>query len=103
MNRSQLAKELQKEILNMERDWNPDPDMALNIVRRVFTSIQDALDEDDKVELRGFGSFHLKQYEVYTGRNPKTGQQVQVKPKRLPVFKIGKDLKQKINQSVKKS
>ena len=102
MNRSQLIAELQKEISDLDRNENPDPDMALNIVRRVFTSIKDALDEGDKVELRGFGSFRLKHYESYLGRNPKTGQQVKVKPKRLPVFKVSKDLKEKIIQATKK-
>jgi integration host factor subunit beta len=56
-----------------------------------------------KFEIRGFGSFHLKRYEGYLGRNPKTGQQVQVQPKRLPVFKVSKELKERINQSAKKS
>ena len=86
MNRSQLIAELQKEISDLDRNENPDPDMALNIVRRVFTSIKDALDEGDKVELRGFGSFRLKHYESYLGRNPKTGQQVKVKQKIITCY-----------------
>jgi integration host factor subunit beta len=50
------------------------------------------------VEIRGFGSFKIKDYEGYTGRNPKTGTVVQVKPKKLPFFRPGKELKEYINQ-----
>jgi integration host factor subunit beta len=50
------------------------------------------------VEIRGFGSFKIKEYEGYQGRNPSTGEMVQVKPKRLPFFRVGKDLKEYLNQ-----
>ena len=103
MNRSQLNDQLKKEISDKDRDGNTDQDLAQRIVKIFFQGIKNALDDGDKVELRSFGSFHLKRYGGYLGRNPKTGQQVKVKPKRLPVFKIGKELKEKINQAAKKS
>jgi len=56
----------------------------------------DALQSGDRIEIRGFGSFVVKEYEAYTGRNPKTGETVQVKAKKLPFFKVGKDLKVKV-------
>ncbi len=51
----------------------------------------------DSVEIRGFGSFHVREYETYTGRNPKTGVKIAVSPKRLPFFKVGKDLREQVN------
>jgi integration host factor subunit beta len=50
----------------------------------------------DRIEIRGFGSFVLREYKTYTGRNPKTGKEVDVKPKRLPYFKVGKELRGRI-------
>ena len=54
--------------------------------------------KDDRIEIRGFGSFVMREYKTYTGRNPKTGREVDVKPKRLPYFKVGKELKEEINR-----
>ena len=51
----------------------------------------------DRVEIRGFCSFFMKRYEGYTGRNPKTAKKVQVPPKKLPFFKCGKDLKERVD------
>jgi integration host factor subunit beta len=69
------------------------------IVDTVFQTIVDALHRGDKIELRGFGSFRLRQREPRKGRNPKTGDKVDVPPKRVPYFKPGKELKDLINQS----
>ena len=69
------------------------------IVNVVFQSIINALQEDEKVELRGFGSFRIRQRRSRHGRNPKTGDKVQVPPKKIPYFKPGKELKQFINQA----
>ena len=69
------------------------------IVETVFDSIIQALHKGEKVELRGFGSFRLRQREPRKGRNPKTGDKVDVPPKRVPYFKPGKELKDLINQS----
>jgi len=67
------------------------------IVDTVFRSIIDALQRGEKIELRGFGSFRLRQREPRKGRNPKTGARVDVPPKRVPYFKPGKELKDLIN------
>jgi len=64
------------------------------VVDTFFNSIEEALIKGDRVEIRGFGSFAVKNYKSYTGRNPKTGQQINVSPKKLPFFKVGKELKE---------
>lgn len=72
---------------------------ADKVVRIFFDSIKEALSEGDKVEIRGFGSFTVKHYEAYVGRNPRTGGSVRVPPKKLPVFRTGKDLRHRVDQS----
>jgi integration host factor subunit beta len=67
------------------------------IVNSVFTSITEALHRDEKIELRGFGSFRVRRRRSRQGRNPKTGDQVSVPEKRIPYFKPGKELKDLIN------
>jgi integration host factor subunit beta len=69
------------------------------IVETVFQSIVDALHRGEKIELRGFGSFRLRRREPRKGRNPKTGDRVDVPPKRVPYFKPGKELKDLINRA----
>ncbi|UCG13884.1 MAG: integration host factor subunit beta [Deltaproteobacteria bacterium] len=66
-------------------------------VKTVFASIEQALVRDGRVEIRGFGSFKVKSYRHYQGRNPKTGDVIQVKDKKLPFFKVGKELKERAN------
>ena len=66
-------------------------------VKSVFASIEQALVKEDRVEIRGFGSFKVKSYRRYQGRNPKTGDIIQVKDKKLPFFKVGKELKERVN------
>ena len=68
------------------------------IVETVFRSIIDALQRGEKIELRGFGSFRLRRREPRKGRNPKTGDRVDVPSKRVPYFKPGKELKDLINR-----
>ncbi|MCZ6779790.1 MAG: HU family DNA-binding protein [Acidobacteriota bacterium] len=68
------------------------------IVNTVFQSIVDALHKNEKIELRGFGSFRIRQRRSRQGRNPKTGQKVDVPAKRIPYFKPGKELKELINR-----
>jgi integration host factor subunit beta len=67
------------------------------IVNTVFQSIIEALHEDEKIELRGFGSFRVRQRRSRQGRNPKTGARVNVPAKKIPYFKPGKELKELIN------
>lgn len=90
MNKSELIKTLADKN-------NLQLDEATRIVNTFFQSIKDALIDGDRVEIRGFGSFKVKDYEGYHGRNPKTGNSVKVKPKRLPFFRPGKELKEFIN------
>lgn len=68
------------------------------IVNTVFSSIINALQREDKIELRGFGSFRVRRRRSRQGRNPKTGDQVEVPEKRIPYFKPGKELKDLINE-----
>ena len=68
------------------------------IVNTVFESIVEALQKDEKIELRGFGSFRIRQRRSRQGRNPKTGDKVDVPPKKVPYFKPGKELKDLINR-----
>lgn len=67
------------------------------VVNMVFDMMTDALKKDDRIEIRGFGSFVNRNYGSYQGRNPKTGQVVQVPPKRVPFFKVGKELKEMVD------
>ena len=65
-------------------------------VDTIIDTIKDAIIKGERVEIRGFGSFSLRNYKSYTGRNPKSGEVVHVEPKRLPYFKVGKELKDMI-------
>jgi len=67
------------------------------IVNSIFDAIRDALAAGEKVELRGFGSFKVRQRRSRDGRNPKTGEPVHVPPKTVPYFKPGKDLRERVN------
>jgi len=70
---------------------------AEEVVELFFDKMSDALVSGDRVEIRGLCSFHVKNYKAYTGRNPKTGEAIQVKPKKLPFFKCGKELKEMVD------
>ena len=91
MNKSELIKNLSDECsLSIEE--------ATMVVNVFFDSMKQALVEDNRVEIRGLGSFKLKNYDEYVGRNPKTGKSVTVAPKKLPFFRAGKELKEFINE-----
>ena len=70
---------------------------AASIVESFFGTISDTLAQGDRVEIRGLCSFFVKEYQSYLGRNPKTGERVQIAPKKLPFFKIGKELKERVD------
>ena len=70
---------------------------AFDIVNLVFDGFTDTLRKGGRVEIRGFGSFTVRDYSPYLGKNPKTGQRVQVGSKKLPYFKVGKELKEGVN------
>lgn len=70
---------------------------AEKIVDTFFNTMADALSSGERVEIRGFGSFFVKDYKAYTGRNPKTGNPVHVEEKKLPFFRCGKELKERVD------
>ena len=70
---------------------------AARVVDIFFNEIATALANGDRVEIRGLCSFFVKEYDEYTGRNPKTGERVKIKAKKLPFFKAGKDLKERVD------
>jgi integration host factor subunit beta len=70
------------------------------IVDTIFQSMADALAQGDGIEIRGFGSFKVKNRPAREGRNPRTGESVPIPPKKFPHFKIGKELHERINQTV---
>jgi integration host factor subunit beta len=90
MNKSNLINAL-KDYTGLSRK---DAEM---VVEQFFGAVTEAMGEGDRVEIRGFGSFSVKEYKAYTGRNPKTGRQIEVPSKRLPFFKVGKELKEKVD------
>ncbi|MFO7965513.1 MAG: HU family DNA-binding protein [Desulfobacterales bacterium] len=90
MNRSDLVDTIKDTIQVTRKE-------AERIVEVFFKTIEDTLTSGDRVEIRGFGSFAVREYESYTGRNPKTGQKITVSPKKLPYFKPGKELKEMVD------
>jgi integration host factor subunit beta len=89
MNKSELIEHLAvtKDIPNKR---------AEEIVNLIFNSMTESLVAGDRIEIRGLGSFVVKDYGTYTGRNPKTGEPITVSPKKLPFFKVGKELKERV-------
>jgi integration host factor subunit beta len=71
---------------------------AIDVVNLVFKGFIDELKKSGRIEIRGFGSFVVKDYGAYTGRNPKTGTKIKVDPKKLPFFKVGKELKDRVDK-----
>lgn len=90
MNKSELIEVLAQEMNMPLRE-------AGAITGTILDAMVDALAEGDAIEIRGFGSFVVKEYASYFGRNPKTGAKIQVPPKKLPFFKVGKELKERVN------
>ena len=70
---------------------------AADVIKIFFDSLSEAFVKGERVEIRGLCSFHIKEYKSYVGRNPKTGQKVEIPPKRLPFFKCGKELKERVD------
>ena len=75
------------------------PEVAA-VVGIFFNSMTEELAKGGRVEIRGLCSFFVKEYGSYTGRNPKTGERVKIKPKKLPFFKPGKELKERVDQNL---
>jgi integration host factor subunit beta len=70
---------------------------AAKVVQVFFDNMADAMANGERVEIRGLCSFYVKEYKSYTGRNPKTGERVIISPKKLPFFKAGKELKERVD------
>ena len=90
MNKSELIEALARELDLPIRQTS-------SILNIILETMMESLERGDSIEIRGFGSFVVKTYEPYTGRNPKTGQQIKVRPKKLPFFKVGKELKERVD------
>ncbi len=90
MNKSELIEALAQDLDIPHRE-------AAAITNTVIETMMDTLARGENIEIRGFGSFAIKEYDSYEGRNPKTGKKIKVKPKKLPFFKVGKDLREKVN------
>lgn len=90
MNKSELV-----EALASNRDLTYKK--SEEIVNIIFDTMSETLARGDRIEIRGFGSFIVKDYKAYMGRNPKTGEIIHVKPKKLPFFKVGKQLRELVD------
>jgi integration host factor subunit beta len=91
MNKSQLIEALAKaENITLKK--------AEMVVNAVFENMADALVDKERIEIRGFGSFKVKFYNGYKGRNPKTGDLIKVDGKKLPFFKVGKELRERVDR-----
>ena len=75
---------------------------AEELIDLFFDSMSDTLCKGGRVEIRGFGAFSVKEYKSYTGRNPKTGEEVRVPAKRLPVWRTGTELRQRVDSEMDK-
>ena len=91
MNKSQLTEALAKaENITLKK--------AEMVVNAIFENMADALVQKERIEIRGFGSFKVIFYKGYTGRNPKTGDLIKVDGKKLPFFKVGKELRERVDR-----
>ena len=90
MNKSDLIKALAEKNGLKEKE-------AADILNLVFDGFTNTLKDSERIEIRGFGSFSVRNYDAYVGRNPKTSKNVNVGKKKLPYFKVGKELKVRVN------
>ena len=91
MNKAKLIKKVSEKNKIQPRE-------AKVILDNIFDEMKESLEKGERIEIRGFGSFAMRQYGGYKGRNPKTGKIVDVPPKKLPYFKVGKELKDLVNK-----
>ena len=90
MNKSELIESLGKKENLTEKK-------AIDVINLIFRGFTEELKNDGRIEIRGFGSFVVRDYGAYKGRNPKTGEKIKVAPKKLPFFKVGKELKEMVD------
>ncbi len=84
-------------ISTLKAETNMSKAEAAQVVKIFFDNMADTMERGERVEIRGLCSFFVKNYSSYAGRNPKTGEKVVIKPKKLPFFKSGKELKERVN------
>ena len=84
-------------IAALEKQANLTHKQAENVINICFESMINTLYADERIEIRGFGSFANRNYKAYEGRNPKTGKIVKVPPKKVPFFKVGKELRESVD------
>lgn len=94
MNKSELIQKVSERV-------NLTKKKAEEVVNLIFDAMTNALGRGDRVEIRGLGSFVVRSYSSYKGRNPRTGESIEVKPKKLPFFKVGKELKKRVDEGPK--
>ena len=94
MTKSQLIQELLKRVNTLPLQG------AKTIVTTIFSSMIQALANGERIEIRGFGNFTVRSYQSYQGRNPRTGSKVEVAPKKLPHFKVGKELMKRVDNPI---
>lgn len=92
MNKSHL-------IETLARTENLTIKTAEDVVNTIFKEMEKALIRSERIEIRGFGSFKIKKYDSYNGRNPKTGKIIKVDSKKLPFFKVGRELKERVDKT----
>lgn len=97
MNKSDLVEIISEKIKTLSRK---EVDL---IVDTVFNKMTESLSKGDRIEIRGFGSFEVRTRDARQGRNPKSGEKVFVNTRRVPFFKVGKELKERINKSAENS
>ena len=83
-------------VSSLSKKENLTKKQATEILNLIFDGFAKTLKKGERIELRGFGSFSLREYEPYTGKNPKSGEKVHVKGKRLPFFKVSKELRERV-------
>lgn len=81
----------------LKSEANISKSEAAKVIQLFFDSMADAMARGERVEIRGLCSFFVKEYRAYTGRNPKTGERVVIQPKKLPFFKSGKELRERVD------
>lgn len=84
-------------IEKVAKELNVNHDLAQLTIKAIFDTMAEALSRGEGIEIRGFGSFSIRQYPGREGRNPKTGEKVTVPPRKKPFFKVGKELKNRVN------
>jgi integration host factor subunit beta len=94
MNKSELIEALAEKVNLPVRE-------TASVTKTIIDTMSEALVKGDSIEIRGFGSFTVKKYGAYTGRNPKSGEQINVAPKKLPFFKVGKDLRERVDAAMR--